>query len=1341
MKKFSRSNFLILSFLVFVSAGLLYAKSAKLPIDVFRQWLPEPGSQQTLKSKEPPPQPAMASDIGPGSYRVKQTIPLGPTVGNGLYPIELLINKNSNMLYCINETDNIAVIDLYTNELIKVIPTGKGLWHINMDTLMNRVYVTHSKGLSIIDGYNNEVKKTITTSGNATIVDQLTHRVYLAGSYLSVIDGISGEVIESIFIHENAGRAIELDKSLSHLYVIDNQHSLFIIDVDSLRLIQTIEVDTNPIDIAVDESTHRVYVVSANNYEFHGDLEYQGTITVIDGGSGNILNRIATGPIYGGNGSLRGIIEVDEELKHIYFVNYYNRSNLYILDGSSSKMIKSIEIGPGAINITIDKINHKVYVASYWSSFIDIIDGKTLESSKSKEIDLYPVTIAIDDRTQQVFTGNSFQNIITIDGKTGDLIKKTELGQAPFEMAIEDSSQLLYVLNSSSNFIDLVDLVSGELRGKIFFEPLDSKNHFSNPDIAIDKNNKRIFISDMDPGAILVLDGPTGQRIKYIPTHAGSSAMAFDQENHVLFVANQFSDNVSVIDGSTLQETTTLAVGERPSTIVLDKQTKRLFCATEPYSDNGKITVIDAASHNVVDSIEIGGRLWVEPIIKVNEVTHKVYVSSRLDNYIAIIDGIKSILSKKIDFQYTPMVITVDLLAGLIYVVTSNGRFTVIDAASDEILKEIMVGEQEEKSFILIDEKSNRIFVTNMRDNSISAIDRTTLEILATVQTENDPIFITYNQPRGEYVVLNRGSASISVIEDTQNKGVSPMAPSSIKVVEANNSLQLTWPHASNQYTQEKFTYRLYRGLSRVGPFIKIAEGLADTTYFDQGLVNGTTYYYRASSFIPSLNIEGYPSITVSGTPRGQGDFTLAVTPASLRVSIGGQVQARVGVNSVEDFAGGVSLSFKGSPTGLTATFDRTSITPDSVALLNIRAYAGIAPGAYKLSISGVSGVLERKAELRVGVINPFVSATLELDRDSVSVGEVLVLSGTAGGGASSVQLSVSSQRIDTLLAGTLNSGGEFRVEYMPQEVGVYRVRFEGYGGVERSFEVLRAHTRISLSTNVGNDYVLGNSALVLGKIHPAPAGSRMHLELTSPGGDRREELMDVNEEGFFIREFNFGEKGKWYLKAWWTGNPNYAAAESGYLQVPVGLSTGKAVVVEGFGEANSGCDCKVVENLGSYAYRILSGRRYGDGDIYYLSNRSEKDIDGDGLAEVDGTASISGLRAVLEGIVKRREVGEESPLFMYLIGGGYRTGEYRLSENESISYTEIGEMLKGLEIGTGVRDIIVLADKPKLDGFLTQVCGVGRTLISGEPGWRRILCAGRIVVFQQVHAIQDIHG
>jgi subtilase family serine protease len=148
--------------------------------------------------------------------------------------------------------------------------------------------------------------------------------------------------------------------------------------------------------------------------------------------------------------------------------------------------------------------------------------------------------------------------------------------------------------------------------------------------------------------------------------------------------------------------------------------------------------------------------------------------------------------------------------------------------------------------------------------------------------------------------------------------------------------------------------------------------------------------------------VVGYDLVTGWGSPIGQTminalagaatpDFSLAASPTSLSVAQGSSGTSTISVTDLGGFAGSVSLSASGLPTGVTATFGTNPATSTSV--LTLTASTTATTGAATVTITGTSGTLTHTATVSLTV----TAAAAPNFALSASPASLTVVQGAAG--------------------------------------------------------------------------------------------------------------------------------------------------------------------------------------------------------------------------------------------------------------------------------------------------------------------------------------------------------
>ena len=178
-----------------------------------------------------------------------------------------------------------------------------------------------------------------------------------------------------------------------------------------------------------------------------------------------------------------------------------------------------------------------------------------------------------------------------------------------------------------------------------------------------------------------------------------------------------------------------------------------------------------------------------------------------------------------------------------------------------------------------------------------------------------------------------------------------PTAPPAAPILTAtpgNTQASLSWTGSAGATS-----YTVKRGTSSgVYATPPLASGVTATSYTDTGLTNGATYYY----VVTAVNSFGAASSNeVSATPQIVPDFWLSATPSSRTVRRGLSTSYTVTVAPTNGFAGTVTFSVSGLPSGASAAFN-----PSGSGSTTMTVTTSQTRGTFPLTITGTSGTLQR---------------------------------------------------------------------------------------------------------------------------------------------------------------------------------------------------------------------------------------------------------------------------------------------------------------------------------------------------------------------------------------------
>jgi YVTN family beta-propeller protein len=223
------------------------------------------------------------------------TSKLTATISVGVPVTTLAINSTTNTIYGIGYgSQSLVVVNGETNKVTTVGGFGTEGGGLAVNSVTNRVYVTDSRGdenynVYVLDGTTNAVIGQLQVGGNASAVaiNATTNVVYVANSIsLVVIDGATNLVIATVQKTPATNSApaqatlvgtsaVAVDETANTIYVADTAglNSVSVVNGNTNIVTATIEVGNDPVSLAVNSLTRKVYVAN------HLDK----SVTVIDG--------------------------------------------------------------------------------------------------------------------------------------------------------------------------------------------------------------------------------------------------------------------------------------------------------------------------------------------------------------------------------------------------------------------------------------------------------------------------------------------------------------------------------------------------------------------------------------------------------------------------------------------------------------------------------------------------------------------------------------------------------------------------------------------------------------------------------------------------------------------------------------------------------------------------------------------------------------------------------------------------------------------------------------------------------------------------------------------------
>jgi YVTN family beta-propeller protein len=234
-----------------------------------------------------------------GQYEVLVADPVTGTtrpVRVGPYPRDVAVSPDGGKVYAaVTGGDTgaggsavVAVIDTATDQVIRYIPVGTAPRQVVFSADGARAYVTHDRGVSVIDVAGDRVVRSIRDRGGPQGIAVGQGSLYVAeprAGRVSVLDAVSGKVQGRIPLPDQPW-AVDLTPDGRRAYVTEiNGNVVAVIDTATRKVTGRIVVGKLPESVAVTPDGSEAWVGNG----------FSGSVSVIDVASGAVVATVVGG--------------------------------------------------------------------------------------------------------------------------------------------------------------------------------------------------------------------------------------------------------------------------------------------------------------------------------------------------------------------------------------------------------------------------------------------------------------------------------------------------------------------------------------------------------------------------------------------------------------------------------------------------------------------------------------------------------------------------------------------------------------------------------------------------------------------------------------------------------------------------------------------------------------------------------------------------------------------------------------------------------------------------------------------------------------------------------------
>lgn len=279
---------------------------------------------------------------------------------------------------------------------------------------------------------------------------------------------------------------------------------------------------------------------------------------------------------------------------HVY-VTDERSGQVTVIRGGDFQVIATIPVGKRPRGIHASADGKTMYVA---------LSGTPIEAPPQIDAHGNPVfakkKAADDDDSENA--DKSADGIGVLNVATNKLLRKLNAGSDPEEFALSSDGRRIYISNEDTKTASVIGIASGKLEHII---PVGQEPE----GVTTTPDGRQFYVTCEAGGDIYVIDTAAYSVAAHFKVNGRPRSAAFVATGEIGFIPSESAGELNVIDAQApkVLKTISLPPGSRPMKVELSSDAARLYVSE---GRAGTISVFDARSYALLDTIKVGARPW-----------------------------------------------------------------------------------------------------------------------------------------------------------------------------------------------------------------------------------------------------------------------------------------------------------------------------------------------------------------------------------------------------------------------------------------------------------------------------------------------------------------------------------------------------------------------------------------------------------------------------------------------------------------------------------------------------------------------------------------------------------
>lgn len=277
------------------------------------------------------------------------------------------------------------------------------------------------------------------------------------------------------------------------------------------------------------------------------------------------------------------------------FVTDERSGEVTVIDGADFSVAATIPVGKRPRGIHVSPDGKTVYVA---------VSGTPLGEAPQLDAKGNPILKRgkADDDDDEAAADKSADGIAMLDVASRKLRGKISGGSDPEEFDLSHDGSQIYVSNEDTKSASVVNIAKGKVE-HIIPVGLEPEGVTTTPD------GKFFYVTCEAGGDVFVIDTTKYAVTAHFKVEGRPRSVGFLSNGQTAFIPSEISGQLNVIDTSvpSVTKTITLPPGSRPMRVRVSQDGNKLYLSN---GRAGTISVMDAHSYELLDTIKVGARPW-----------------------------------------------------------------------------------------------------------------------------------------------------------------------------------------------------------------------------------------------------------------------------------------------------------------------------------------------------------------------------------------------------------------------------------------------------------------------------------------------------------------------------------------------------------------------------------------------------------------------------------------------------------------------------------------------------------------------------------------------------------